>query len=137
MSAELKPCPFCGGAAVLDGKSDYCRVRCETCCTEGSTASFDSENADDIERAEAEAITAWNRRPPAPAAPRTELKPMGDEPIRQWYFDCDGHYIDVVRDEVGSYSIYFRDRATNKEAWLDQADQPNTEPPTGELKHEQ
>lgn len=39
-----------------------------------------------------------------------------------WYFDCDGHYIDVEKDDAGKYSVYFRDRATGKEGWLDQAD---------------
>src|SRR6478736_6999897 len=40
-----------------------------------------------------------------------------------WYFDCDGHYIDVEKDDAGKYSIYFRDRTINAEAWLDQAEE--------------
>lgn len=44
---------------------------------------------------------------------------------QEWYFDCDGHYIDVKKDEDGKYSVFFRDRSTGAEAWLDQAEQPN------------
>jgi Lar family restriction alleviation protein len=50
---DLRPCPFCGGAAEFVSPSDLaCFVMCESCgvCT--------SEH-----RAEAEAIAAWNRRP--------------------------------------------------------------------------
>jgi Lar family restriction alleviation protein len=50
---ELKPCPFCGGTAVVDGKSDDLRVRCEGC---------DSDDQDDIDQAERDAIAQWNRR---------------------------------------------------------------------------
>lgn len=52
-------------------------------------------------------------------AERQKMHGNGDD---GWYFDCDGHYIDVVRDENGKYSIYFRNRSPESEAWLDQAD---------------
>lgn len=39
-----------------------------------------------------------------------------------WYFDSKDFYIDVHKDDKGLYSIYFRNRDTNEEAWLDQAD---------------
>ena len=57
---------------------------------------------------------------------RTKLAPMEDEEgkVWQWYFDCTGHYIDVVLDDNGKYSVFFRDRVTRGEAWLDQADEP-------------
>jgi len=63
---------------------------------------------------------------------RTKLSPMQSEEdqdagiVRQWYFDCDGHYIDVALDN-GKYSIFFRDRATQGEGWLDQSEQPDSE----------
>jgi hypothetical protein len=57
---------------------------------------------------------------------RTKLAPMEDEEgkVWQWYFDCAGHYIDIVLDDNGKYSVFFRDRSTRGEAWLDQADEP-------------
>jgi len=39
----------------------------------------------------------------------------------EWYFDCDNHYIDVARDVNGKYSVYFRNRTDQSEAWYDQA----------------
>ena len=61
--SELKPCPFCGGDAVLDGRSDDVRVRCEVGCqAEGPTFYFHSEDYDAIEKAESDARDAWNRR---------------------------------------------------------------------------
>jgi len=53
-----------------------------------------------------------------PAQPLTSMGEDGD----QWYFDCDGHYIDVKRDEDGKYSIFFRNRKDGSEGWYDQAD---------------
>lgn len=93
-----------------------------------------------------EELATWKRRaleaefgrgsgattPPAPApstlAEQSETRttlwkmPEEDGTLRQWYFDCDGHYIDVALDD-GKYSIFFRDRATNQDAWLDLADE--------------
>lgn len=63
----------------------------------------------------------------SPSATRTTLKPMG-ETGNEWYFNCDGHYIDVERDDNGKYSVYFRDRTTNNEGWLDQAESPSGAP---------
>jgi len=56
---------------------------------------------------------------------RTKLFPMHNEDgtLTQWYFDCEGHYIDVAKDEKGNYSIYFRERETDGEGWLDQVEQ--------------
>ena len=45
--------------------------------------------------------------------------------VTEWFFECDDHYIDVVRDSMGKYSVYFRDRTdNNSEGWLDQDDAP-------------
>jgi len=72
--------------------------------------------------------------PPAPQqaeAPRTRLYEMTDtspdsaKANRQWFFDCDGHYIDVKEEEPGKFSIYFCDRKTDGRAWLDQTAQPD------------
>lgn len=60
MSDELKPCPFCGGEAVLeidhdtiqpDAPIDWKRVRCNNCNIRTTWR-----------KSEAEAIEAWNRR---------------------------------------------------------------------------
>lgn len=76
----------------------------------------------------AEALTEyWQRRaqPEATAPARQLLHTMEHDDGRiGWYFNCDGHYIDVEKDENGKYSVFFRDRATDKEGWLDQADTP-------------
>lgn len=71
------------------------------------------------------AALAQQATPEAPTE-RTRLWPqMHDEDgvMRQWYFDCDGHYIDVVRDKDGKFSIFFTDRSDLKQGWLDQADE--------------
>ena len=56
-----------------------------------------------------------------------KISPMGEDGD-QWYFDCDGHYIDVKKDANGKYSIFFRDRSNGAEAWLDQADLAPVQP---------
>lgn len=54
---------------------------------------------------------------------RTKLREMrNEEGELGWYFDCDGHYIDVERDAAGNFSIYFKDRRDGKDGWLDQAE---------------
>jgi hypothetical protein len=54
---------------------------------------------------------------------REKLREMhNDEGEIGWYFDCDGHYIDVERDAAGKYSVYFRNRKDQSEAWLDQSE---------------
>lgn len=58
---------------------------------------------------------------------RQTINPMGEDGD-QWYFDCDGHYIDVKKDSNGKYSIFFRDRSNGEEAWLDQADGAPVQP---------
>ncbi len=62
----------------------------------------------------------------APVAPiRSKLHEMhNDEGEKGWYFDCDGQYIDVEKDETGKYSVFFKDRKTGETAWFDQAEVP-------------
>jgi len=70
MTDELKPCPFCGGIAVVKCISDISRpgtddwwVSCSICRVERP-----STRKSEIVGTRDEAIAAWNRRayPPAP-----------------------------------------------------------------------
>lgn len=74
--SELKPCPFCGGEAILytsreESYGYHCAarsVKCENGCAE--TRPFDTSDFDWVERkqvpldADREAIAAWNTRAP-------------------------------------------------------------------------
>ncbi len=52
MTDELKPCPFCGGEALIDGDLlGASWVICRECGASGAQ-----------EDSDAEAIAAWNRR---------------------------------------------------------------------------
>ncbi len=88
MSA-LKPCPFCGGEAVVDGKSDDVRVRCTGCNTLGRSIGFDPDDDADIEDAERDAVAAWNRRAPVEItdamveAAERALGQAGERPMRR------------------------------------------------------
>ena len=59
---ELKPCPFCGGEAILEGKSDHCLVRCENCFAKGEWVSFSWRPDEDYSEYENKAIEQWNTR---------------------------------------------------------------------------
>jgi len=59
--------------------------------------------------------------PGAAGAARSKLSPTGDG-CNEWYFDCEGHYIDVRREDGGKYSVYFRNRSDQSEAWMDQSE---------------
>ena len=57
MTREIKPCPFCGGEAVVDGTTwrasdgeEVCWISCRSC------------NGSSPADTPAEAIAAWNRR---------------------------------------------------------------------------
>lgn len=52
MSEKLKPCPFCGGKAKINGGSVLCYVRCESCKARVWSCYETKE----------EAIAAWNQR---------------------------------------------------------------------------
>lgn len=58
---KLKPCPFCGGEALLNSyesrKGYDAYVECCGCLIQMITVTFDTK-----EEAEAKAISAWNRR---------------------------------------------------------------------------
>ena len=55
MSEKLKPCPFCGGEAMLGGDSDTCWwVFCQKCNVE--TLTFSGRQIEG-------AIAVWNNRP--------------------------------------------------------------------------
>lgn len=64
--AELKPCPFCGGEALLKGDIRYPRPACEaTPAFEVICENIDCiiYNADDVYFLRPEdAVEAWNRR---------------------------------------------------------------------------
>jgi hypothetical protein len=73
-------------------------------------------------RAFARALLSPAQQEPA-KTPRQSLYEMQhDDGHIAWYFDCEGHYIDVEKDAEGKYSVYFRDRTTDKEAWIDQSE---------------
>ena len=61
----LKSCPFCDGKPVLDGKSDYLRIRCESCGTEGPVFGFEDYDIDHSLAVHAERFARdhWNHRP--------------------------------------------------------------------------
>lgn len=70
MSKELKPCPFCGGKAIIKaankkyGFAIWCQ--CKECYarTDGYYPNTDNEDEtiDNIESCKAEAVEQWNRR---------------------------------------------------------------------------
>jgi uncharacterized coiled-coil DUF342 family protein len=51
MTTELKPCPFCGSAAVLVDEDGTYWVRCVACCASAQVSSFPDR-----------AVEAWNQR---------------------------------------------------------------------------
>lgn len=51
MSEELKPCPFCGGEAILEWEGDSYVISCKECNAEIT-----------FEQTRKSAIKAWNRR---------------------------------------------------------------------------
>lgn len=61
MDFNLKPCPFCGGKAVLAVDNGF-RVLCSKCGAQ-TEKRFDSYNGlTDVSCVVLEAIDAWNRR---------------------------------------------------------------------------
>jgi hypothetical protein len=63
---------------------------------------------------------------------------LPDKETRDWYFDCDGHYIDVELRKDGHYSIYFRNRADGGKGWLDTGVlRERAEKAESELEHKQ
>lgn len=105
----LRPCPFCGGGAVLDGKSESVAARCETCCVVGPMSYFDPDDDDAIESAEASAISAWNRRAKSERAASAALEQIIDRFIEEYEFDS---------GEGGSHSPGEFERVVMKDAFM-------------------
>lgn len=69
MSKELKPCPFCGGEAVVKavnknyGFTIWCKCKCGA-KTVGYCPNTDNEDStlESIESCKNRAVEAWNRR---------------------------------------------------------------------------
>lgn len=84
MTEELKPCPFCGGAAKMNGNGigDF-YVQCTGCL-----ARSDDRHCEE----RSHAVERWNRR--APATPQTDQgwRPIDSAPK-------DGTYIQVCRKD--------------------------------------
>ena len=80
MSNKLKPCPFCGGEAIVV-KTESCGryIGCWDCG--GRTEEFETDYTGS---ARDKAIAAWNRRAEQENEPLTldELKQMEGEPVR-------------------------------------------------------
>lgn len=57
----LKPCPFCGGEAVIENWLTRIGFKAEISCT-GCLAWMPSKNCNTAEEAEKAAADAWNRR---------------------------------------------------------------------------
>lgn len=72
MSKELKPCPFCGGKAIIKavdknyGFTIWCQCKDGNCGARTAGYCPDTSNEDNslenIERCKNKAIEAWNRR---------------------------------------------------------------------------
>lgn len=105
---KLKPCPFCGGKAViLAGFEEHIWIFCEECKAEISAHTT-----------EAEAIEAWNKRvePPAdqwipcdiavPAEPVGEyykdvqIKKRSGEVVIGYYRNDDGEWWEIKGDDA-------------------------------------
>ena len=87
---KMKKCPFCGGEAILDGKSDDVVVRCLECGTRGKMFFFDSENDIQIAESEKGAIEAWNARATDSAADARNVTILGRmlAEAADKYLDC-------------------------------------------------
>ena len=69
---------------------------------------------------------------PAPVQPETPImRPMKtDDGRKGWYVNGRGFFLDIEKDKDGKWSAFFRDSATGREAFADQAEsvQPQAEP---------
>lgn len=91
MSADLLPCPFCGGAATVGPTTTMHMVECNNADC--------AVNPDAIAPFKHDAIAAWNRR--AALAAKTEAPDAAEviEGLRD-LVDLTAHQLDVVRDAI-------------------------------------
>jgi Lar family restriction alleviation protein len=99
MSAqELKPCPFCGGEAMIQFQiAGYCgaRVSCVECDAETGGYKVKGDN----DAADAQAITAWNIRTDLYDATKAQLA-KAVEALR--------YMVDPELDEVGGKLLVWK-----------------------------
>ncbi|WP_287249012.1 Lar family restriction alleviation protein [Mesorhizobium sp.] len=88
-SADLKPCPFCGGKAAITDQEPFCVECCEERCNVNGPCHADK----------ADAIVAWNRRDALASQPVPAGAVMGLE----WRDDGDGVW--VADTDVGYYAV--------------------------------
>jgi len=83
--SELKPCPYCGGAAYFEIDSDRWEwVECGSCGMQGNRA------ASLMEDCKPKLVEAWNRRTqPAPVT-SVEVPRLSDEEIEACAMEDDG-----------------------------------------------
>lgn len=62
MSIELKPCPFCGGEAVIERADKWYCAYCEGCGAEIMTSTFRAKDSAQIEIQRLRTISKWNKR---------------------------------------------------------------------------
>lgn len=70
MTEELKPCPFCGGSAVLEWFESRKGFEAEVKCNGGCLCNIHTITHEDRKIAIDDAIAAWNRRTPAETVSR-------------------------------------------------------------------
>lgn len=114
---NLKPCPFCGSEPTEDGKSDFLRIRCEICGTQGPPFAFDADSDEEIAAATSDAFKHWNQRAEGGTQGPAPYYPKGM--IRE--YDADGKLTRTANPEF--YKI------TRREEWTDPS--PG-EPKTGD-----
>ena len=62
---ELKPCPFCGGEALLQTLSNIYDNYYKICCTGENDSDCAGLGLDNYYETEQDAVAAWNKRVPA------------------------------------------------------------------------
>lgn len=104
MNEKLKPCPFCGGEAVIKAvkKNDSFVIWCE--CKEciASTESYcprtnkENEVLENIEKCKNWAVKAWNRRVPIAYDPDKVVRQLEEYREEMEQFGCSGMLSDMI-----------------------------------------